>query len=470
MTINDLGPEASPRHCKMESQMPLQQGMMQRLRARFTSGVFPAAVIALGLVAAPIAAEADGVVLKVFGGSSLDELAPRQPPEEQAKIQQQVIDGFLKAYPGVSAVEWDAQGPQADAIQRVMTARLADQEMDLIACSAFNTNGAYVRRKQVMPITDKIGAFKDRIDTAALGAFTVNGQVYGVPISTLSTSTIYYNVDLFAKLGIPVPTSYEELKADVPKFKAAGVIPLLHQGSNTVMWPMWYFETLSQSSGDAIAKTQKNLEGTAKFTDAPDVEAFKLIQQWVDDGILSKDSLAVDMDGMRAAFAAGKSAMYYGGTWEVPSLQQSVKDFKWGVFAFPKMAGTPGAPGHGGGADNGMCISSSIPPEKLDAAMNFIEYLTRPDVATLYLAPEQPIAASIKGVPEISDAYAADLRKEAFPATIKFLDWIWPSEVATATASAIAGIVGDQLTPEQAAASVQATFDELKAQGTWPPK
>jgi raffinose/stachyose/melibiose transport system substrate-binding protein len=162
--------------------------------------------------------------------------------------------------------------------------------------------------------------------------------------------------------------------------------------------------------------------------------------------------------------------MYYGGTWEIPSLQETVKTFKWGVFAFPKMAGTPGEPRHGGGADNGICVSSSIAPAKLDAAIKFIEYLTRPEVATLYLAPEQPIAASIKGVPEVKDAYAVELRKSAFPSTIKFLDWIWPSEVAQATASAISGIVGGTTTPEQAAASVQAVFDDLKAQGNWPPK
>ncbi|MCX5513124.1 ABC transporter substrate-binding protein [Kaistia algarum] len=449
--------------------MPIQQGTMKPAR-RPVRASLAAGLVGLGLLAAPLSAFADGITLKVFGGSTLDQLAPRQAPDEQKKIQKEVFDGFLKAYPEVTAIEWDAQGPQGDAIQRLMTARLADQEMDLIACPAFYTNGAYVRRKLVMPITDKIKPFQDRIDAAALGAFTISGEVYGVPISTLSTSTIYYNVDMFNKLGIPVPTTYEELKAAVPKLQAAGVIPLLHQGSNTVMWPMWYFETLSQTTGDAVAKTVKNLDGTAKFTDATDVEAFKLIKQWVDDGVLSKDSLAVDMDGMRAAFAAGKSAMYYGGTWEIPSLQSSVKDFKWGVFPFPKMAGTPGNPGHGGGADNGICVSSSIKPEKLDAAVKFIEYLTRPEVATLYLAPEQPIAASIKGVPQIEDAYAVELRKDAFPATIKFLDWIWPSEVATATASAIAGVVGGTLTPEEAAASVQTAFDEVKASGQWPPK
>ena len=448
--------------------MPIKQGMSRRAFWSSAAAIASAAVVGFGLAVAPAAA--DGITLKIFGGSSLDKLAPRQAPDVQAKIQQEVIDGFLKANPDVTAVEWDAQGPQGDAIQRLMTARLAEQEMDLIACPAFYTNGAYVRRKLVMPITDQIKPFQSNIDAAALGAFTVNGDVYGVPISTLSTSTIFYNVDLFKKLGIPVPPSYDDLKAAVPKFKEAGIIPLLHQGSNTVMWPMWYFETLSQATGNAVDKTQKNLEGTAKFSDPADVEAFALIKQWVDDGILSKDSLAVDMDGMRAAFASGKSAMYYGGTWEIPSLQSSVKDFRWGVFAFPQMDGVSGKPGHGGGADNGICVSSSIKPEKLDAAIRFVGYLTKPEVATLYLAPEQPIAASIKGVPQVEDAYAVELRKEAFPATIKFLDWIWPSEVSTATASAIAGVVGGTMTPEAAAQSVQAVFDDLKAQGQWPPK
>lgn len=412
----------------------------------------------------------DGLTLHVFGPSSLDMLAPRQPPADQQRIQQEVIDGFLAANPDVAAVAWDAQGPQAGGVQRLMTAKLGGEPMDLIACSANTTNGTLVRRGLVRAITEEIKPFQDRIDAAALGAFTIGGDVYGVPISTLSTSTFYYNVELFQRLGIPVPPSYDDLKAAVPKLQAEGVIPVLHQGSNAPLWPMWYFETFAQASGDPIGATVTNLDGTTRFDDAAGVEAFRLIKQWVDDGLLSPDSLSVDQDGMRAAFASGKSAMYYGGTWEIPALQEGVKDFTWGVFAFPKMPGTPGAPKHGGGADNGMCISSDIPEEHLDAAVRFIEYLTRPDVATLYLAPEQPIAASIAGVPQVEDAYAKELRATAFPDTVKFLDWIWPVEVTTTVASSIAGVVGGDLTPEDAAAAVQKAFDDLKAQGGWPPE
>ena len=108
-----------------------------------------------------------------------------------------------------------------------------------------------------------------------MGAYTVNGKIYGAPITSLSTSTIFYNVDLFKKLGIPVPPTYADLKASVPKFKQAGVIPLLHQGANAVMWPMWYFETLSQSSGDAVGLTQKQLDGKEPFDDKAAVEAFE---------------------------------------------------------------------------------------------------------------------------------------------------------------------------------------------------
>ena len=143
--------------------MSVQQGMIHRSKRRAAATILAAVLLSSGMIAAPGLGHTNGITLKVFGGSGLDELAPRQPPDQQKKIQQEVIDGFLKANPDVSAVEWDAQGPLTGTIQRAMTAKLAGQEMDLIACSAFYTNGAFVRRKLVMPITDKIKPFQDKL-------------------------------------------------------------------------------------------------------------------------------------------------------------------------------------------------------------------------------------------------------------------------------------------------------------------
>jgi raffinose/stachyose/melibiose transport system substrate-binding protein len=212
------------------------------------------------LMAAPgfasLAQAQDGQVsLRVFGPSSLDQLAPQAPEDQRQEIQQTVIDGFLAENPDVSEVVWDAQGPIEEGTTRLMTAHLAGEPIDLIACAANNTNGSFIRRGVVRDITDDIAGFQDRVDPAALAAYTVGGRVYGVPISTLSTSTFFYNVDLFEELGIAPPETYEEFQAIAQTLTDAGYIPVLHQGINPWMWPMWFFETSGQTMADPIAKT-----------------------------------------------------------------------------------------------------------------------------------------------------------------------------------------------------------------------
>ncbi|RUU04172.1 ABC transporter substrate-binding protein, partial [Mesorhizobium sp. M7A.T.Ca.TU.009.02.1.1] len=90
--------------------MPLQQRVTHRPKQCPAASILATALLGLGLITLPGIGHAEGITLKIFGGSALDELAPRQPPDEQKKIQQQVIDGFLKANPDVAAVEWDAEG------------------------------------------------------------------------------------------------------------------------------------------------------------------------------------------------------------------------------------------------------------------------------------------------------------------------------------------------------------------------
>ena len=164
-----------------KSQRPVSGRPLGRARAL---GLSIALAAALLTTTAP-AAMAEGLTLKVFGGSSLDKLAPRQKPDDQARIEKEVIDGFLKAYPDVESVEWDAQGPQGDGVQRLVTAMLGGQEIDLISCSAYHTNGTYIRRGLLKPITGMTDAFKDRVEPSAFGAYEQNGELYGVPMECI---------------------------------------------------------------------------------------------------------------------------------------------------------------------------------------------------------------------------------------------------------------------------------------------
>ena len=422
-------------------------------------------VLALVLLAIGGASAQDGQVLRIFGPTSVDLLGAFAPADVQKQVEEDISAGFLAENPELSDVIWDAQGHINDGVTRMLTAHLAGEDIDVIACAANPTNGAFVRRGVLRDITDDISDFVDRFEPASLDAYTVGGRVYGIPVSPLSTSSFFYNVDVFNELGLEEPDSYEDFIAAAAALDAAGYIPVLHQGKNGHMWPMWYFETAAQTMGDPIAKTVSNLRGEAMFTDAEDVEALARIGQFVDDGILERDSLSVDWDGMRSAFASQQSAIYYGGTWEMPWLEENVVDFEWGVFEFPQFSDVPGSRGHGGGPDGGFCIYSGINEESLPYAIAYLEYITRPEIANMHLGIVAPLASSVLGVSTVESDIADDLRSNHFPNTVRFLDWIWPTEINDAFQDAIQGIVGGTITAEEGLAQVQQAYDDLVFDG-----
>lgn len=406
----------------------------------------------------------DGIVLKVFGPSAEDIMAPTLPNAEE--VGEEIIQGFLAENPDIARVDWDAQGSLEQGTTRLMTATLGGQEIDLIRCAANSTNSAFIGRNVVRPLSDEdVAPFIDRIDPAALDVYSRDGILYGIPIAEHGTTTFYYNKDIFANLGLNEPSTYEELVSIAETLQEEGITPVLHQGLDTFMWPIWYFETFSQTAGDSIEKTISNLRGETKFTDAPDVEALERLAQFVKDGVLDITSLSTDRDGMRSAFLNGDAAMYYNGTWELAFLNDAVEDFELGVFEFPQLANVPGTPGHGGGAGTGICISNTIKEEKLPYALKFIEYVTRPEIGEKYLTPLNPFATSIEGVPTVESPINNALQQNHVPNTVKFLDWIWPIEVNDAYQSAIQGVIGGTITGEEAAQQVQRAFDSLVSNG-----
>ena len=90
---------------------------------------------------------------------------------------------------------------------------------------------------------------------------------------------------------------------------------------------------------------------------------------------------------------------------------------------------------------------------------------SRPDIADKHLGISAPLATSIKGVSVIESEIADDLRSNHFPNTVRFLDWIWPTEINDAFQNAIQGIVGGTITAEEGMAAIQEVFDDLVFDG-----
>lgn len=385
------------------------------------------------------------------------------PGEEEAW--EEVIADFEKEYDVNVNMRW--QGEWSDIPEQLAAARLAGEKVDITTVNANNINAILVRSGLILDITSFVEPFRDRIHESMYDSYTINGRLWGMPWDNASSSVIFYNKTMFDELGLSVPQTYSEL-LEVAKViqEEKGIMPWVHQGKAPYMWPMWFFETLAQTSGNkSIEYTNDFLSGKRKFTSAEEVAAFEAIKKFYDDGVLTEASLDTDPGGMRAAFAQQQAAMMYVGTWEFPNMREMVTDFEVGMFSFPTITNDPAIVAqHGGGPDRGLAVPSFAPPENHDLQMQFLEFVSREENANKILGPAQAFIPVVKSVPSVDDPLTTQLLEEFVPNTIKFLDWIWPVEVNNAVMNGIPAVMVGAMTAEEAAAEVQRAFDTLVAE------
>jgi ABC-type glycerol-3-phosphate transport system substrate-binding protein len=79
----------------------------------------------------------------------------------------------------------------------------------------------------------------DKVLPATKEFQTYQGKIYGVPWGGTNGIGVYYNKDVFAKLGVQIPRNYKDFIAILTKAKAAGFIPV-YEASRTE-WPLQCF-------------------------------------------------------------------------------------------------------------------------------------------------------------------------------------------------------------------------------------
>jgi raffinose/stachyose/melibiose transport system substrate-binding protein len=413
------------------------------------------------LLLAAVCMPANAETLVIFGPSTWDTLTPGASEAVQNDVTAKLRDGFIALHPEVTDVTINSGGTVTDGLSRLRNAVLAGDQIDVILCAANPVNTSYAALGLITPVDDLVASMGDRFIDGAVSNFTVMGKVWGVPLSAVNVTTFFYNKDLFDEAGITAPATYEEFVAAAPKLTELGVIPVVHQGKNAWMWPLYYMSSLSQTTGNGqLELVEKTLRGEAKFTDPESVEALELAYGWVTDGLLDPQSNELDEDAMKSVFYSGRAAAYFGGSWDVPGITENAP-FNWGVFKFPQYEGQPGTPVAYGGAETGLCVSSSSKNPEL--AQAFIAYAAEDAQARLMLDPVKPIATSHKNVPGVDTPVAKDLL--TYLPTSKFLDWVWPRELSETIQREVQAMMGGATTPEQAAANMQVKLDDMIAAG-----
>jgi multiple sugar transport system substrate-binding protein len=143
---------------------------------------------------------------------------------------------------------------------------------------------------------------------------TVDGHVYGVPL-TVNYWGVAYNKALFAKAGVSVPKSWDELMAISTKLKASGITPFNATIQDGWRGFIWFEELLIRTDPDAYA--QLNV-GKIGYTSAPVKRVFALWGDLYQRGFFTPATSNEEF----LDFARGKAAMYLIGDWAYANLMQ----------------------------------------------------------------------------------------------------------------------------------------------------
>jgi raffinose/stachyose/melibiose transport system substrate-binding protein len=315
--------------------------------------------------------------------------------------------------------------------------------------------GNFVRGDRAVDLSQVIGPDTEwgkALVPAAVQAFQYNGKYYGIPLY-LDAKFMGYNKEIFGKLGIDEPGSFEELLAACDTIREDGVTPISF--GNKEAWPAVHYagQLLAYNVPRATLETDFDPK-QAQYTHPGYVASltqFKaLIDRCTDGNSVNGTSYASALQ----AFSNTKSAMYYQ---EIIEFDQSTSPDSalgidnFGFFTLPVPDGAEGDPDAVEGAPEGYMISAAS--ENIPLAIDFMKFVTSPEHGQILSAPPygQPSAtiggASAETMSPAVVAGLEDLTSASY--LMPWLDTANSPRVAAAWLSSLQALAGGSMTPEE---------------------
>lgn len=281
-----------------------------------------------------------------------------------------------------------------------------------------------------------------------------DGKMFAVPFAAVSHA-VYYNKDVFKQAGVEVPTTWEDFLMVCKTLQSKGITPLANGLADE--WDIletFFLGALPNYVGGATER-MKYESGEKKLNDANFVKAYqgmKDVAQYCPKGFES-----VTYNDSQVLFATGKAAMFVDGSWSVGTYTDST--FDWGIFAIPAPRGMETRITF----HPDMAITMNTKTAHSAEAKAFLSWLCTPEgaaTASKYLPAGffPMINASIKiEMPQANEFLALNNGRET---DARF---VWPVllDLYAPMNQAVIKVMKGEITPQQAADSVEAAYEGL---------
>lgn len=252
----------------------------------------------------------------------------------------------------------------------------------------------YIMGGYLMPLNELPSM--ERVKEEYLPYLRYDGHIYQVPLA-MSFEGIYVNRDLFAREGLEIPETYEELLAVSEEIMARGKTPFvfadgdvwtIHQNWECIegayrgnFQDFWTEVAEGKSSFETDEISRGSLEKLLKLHEYTRPEFEKL-------------NYAKAMEH----FAAGDSFMFMQGSWAYRNMREMNPNLNLELIPFPVEEEQEQKASIWVDSSVGISRDCRYP----EAAQKFLEFLTKPEILQMYLDDECSIGC-LEGVSDRAD-------------------------------------------------------------------
>ncbi|UCC94717.1 MAG: extracellular solute-binding protein [Candidatus Omnitrophota bacterium] len=280
------------------------------------------------------------------------------------------------------------------------------------------TFASFVKAGHIMPLTSYMekdsGEWKNRFYPQTLdvvifknaNAYGAEAGIYGVPIDT-TVMQFVYNKTLFREAGIN-PHGYPRTFEDFIKYAQKVKTALGVDGFVCGWGEGWLLNALATEWAINLmgeAKFFQTINGQIPYTDQEWIDVFSFFAQLKKSDILATNIATMTNKEAEDAFAKGKAALSFNGTWAVNVYAQLAPDLEYAFFSLPRVSGTQPMKIWGGAGSSFMVNSHS---SRKDEAVKFLNWLTQKPQQE-YLIEETSNLPAIRGCEESLPSVLQDL-------------------------------------------------------------
>ncbi len=310
--------------------------------------VLLALTLCLGLVSA-LAEEHEEVTLTFGSIWSSESEATRAPFLK-------TLDEFAEAYPWIKVeVDWNEANAWKEKGDTLATQNAMP---DVFYWNAGGILKEKVDMGQILPLNDYLDEETlGRLIDGALANMTFDGQIYGLPY-TNACSVLYCNKALFDANNVKVPETWDEFKAAVEAFKAAGVTPTIIGGGDR--WPtnMIGDILMLRFAGDEVFRKAVFKQEGGTFMDDGLIAGAQAFADLVAMGAFPEDVTALTRDESEVPWHNGEVAMYVMGQWEAGNLAALPNAEDFIAMPFPAVDGVDSANAFMGGPAEEFAVAA----------------------------------------------------------------------------------------------------------------